>query len=1347
MDTTIIWETNTNLLFLDTNTLRMKIRTIICMLFVPAFILQAHPDMYWSHEVQNISVLCLNTENGLSHAKVTASYRDELGRVWIGTDDGLNRYDGNKIDIFRPDGKNSITTNAITGLCGDGQGHLYIKGRQSLSVLDFRNMQFSVLEDTDVRAVCFRNGILYYVCANEVFSCKPSGENKIKTFTYTPKHNEVITDICIDLDGAIYLSLSSDELMKINSDRRISSFKFTDIHKLSLDADGNVWVASRSEGFRMISPEGVWKHYKFSNRDPNAKDWNNARDIVQIGPNEYFIGTYGGLALLETNTGKLTRYDYEPGVSGFKSKSVSNLHFSDDILFIGTFHAGLHYYIIDNNIYKTYGTSKQDNTGLSSPIVSSIVKDRRNVLWVGTVSGGLNIIDPENKISNRLKLKLTNEYLTNIKHLYYDEKEDAIYASMFSEGVCRIDPVKSEIRKASPVFYDKKSGRTLVNQNITRLITIDDTYSLLLTLDGVVKLNKKKMVLESLITKGMQNAMIRDIALDNDSNLWIASGNSLICMSINNPDEYRLWMTSEIQGMSPEGLITSISVDRNGRIWMGSSGSGLFQIDNAESEFRHWSTADGLTNGYINDITQSKVSDRIYLATNEGVTSLDLKTGSFDNYNMSNGFPLTTTDRLYTSSDSTLYACDINGITAINENSLKNRRKDYKIFISDIYINNSKVDYSDGSPLVRSTLFQDDMELSGDISSLSFDITNSSLDPLLKTAFEYSLEGFDEGFITARGNHITYTNLSVGKYTLILRGTIPQSNGEYPETRISITIYPPFWKSWWFVSILTLICLALALIYVLNYLRNSKLRTLLEIEKREKEHEKKLAKSKAHFLTNISHEFRTPLTLINSHVEILMQKNSLEPEVYNNVLGAYRNTQKLREMVDEFIDFNRTDTTETSLMLLPYSANNLVNEIYILFKDYAESRGIRYSFNPCKNDPWISVDYSQLSRAVTNLVSNAFKYTHDEITISIESNETTVSIKVMDNGVGIEKKNLKKIFERFWQEDRANEASSVKGSGIGLSYADDIINRHGGKISVESTPDISTVFNITLDRCEAIDINMTVCSTDDKENTLSEADIPQQSTTVLIVEDNHEVMQVLKHIFEPYYNIITANNGHEGLEKAAKLQPELIISDVMMPIMSGIEMCHMLKSNFATSHIPIILLTALGTEAHTLEGLNNGADDYVTKPFNSKILLARCSNLIKSRMSIQEHYTHDASATVQELTSNPVDIKLLSEAVTIIEANINDNDFDILFFARQLCLSRTQLFKKIKSLTGMTPNMFVLSIKLKRASQEILAHPDENIANIAYRCGFNTPSYFIKCFKKFYGMTPLAFRKKEGMLE
>ena len=240
----------------------MKLTTIICMLFLPGFILQANQDIDWLHETQNISVLCLNPENGLSHARVNASYRDEFGMLWIGTEDGLNRFDGNKVEIFRPNGKNSISTNAITGLCGDGQGHLFIKGRQSLSVLDFRKMHFMTLEDTEVRAICFHNGVLYYVCGNEVFSSKSFGEDTEKAFTYTSKNNEVITDICVDSDGAIYLSLSSDEIIKINKERRISSFKFTDIHKLSKDADGNIWIASRSEGFCMIDPDGKQHHYK-----------------------------------------------------------------------------------------------------------------------------------------------------------------------------------------------------------------------------------------------------------------------------------------------------------------------------------------------------------------------------------------------------------------------------------------------------------------------------------------------------------------------------------------------------------------------------------------------------------------------------------------------------------------------------------------------------------------------------------------------------------------------------------------------------------------------------------------------------------------------------------------------------------------------------------------------------------------------------------------------------------------------------------------------------------------------------------------------------------------------------
>ncbi len=1321
----------------------MKQMVLLFVLLHSMLCMHAHTELKWSPEQHSISVQCLNPENGLSHARVNASYRDEFGRLWIGTEDGLNMFDGNKIEIFRPDGLNSINTNAIKGLCGDNDGHLFITGRQSLSILDFRTMTFKVLEENDVRIACFHSGHLRYVIRNEVYSYDISTEKKERMFSYAPQNKEIINGISFDNAGSIYLALSNDIILKISKNRNISSFHFTDIHKISCDWSGNIWVTSRSEGFFRIGQDGEIEHYKFSDNDTNSKDWNNAREIVQTGPNEYFIGSYGGLALLDIKTGILTRFDYEPGVSGFKSKSVSNLHYNDGILCIGTFHAGLHYHIRNNNIYITYGPSKQDNTGLSSPIVSSIVKDKRNVLWVGTVSGGLNIIDPSNKISARLKQKLKDEYLTNIKYLYYDEIEDAIYACMFSEGICRIDPVKSEIKKASPIFHDKKTGKTFVNQNITRFISIDDTHSLLLTLDGVVKLNKKKMEIESIITRGMQNVMIRDIALDNNSNLWIASENSLICMSVNNPEEYRMWLTNDIDGMSAESLVTSIYVDKTGRIWMGSSGSGLFLMDSDSGQFKHWSTADGLTNGYINDIMQSKVSDRLYLATNEGVTGFNLESYVFESYNMASGFPLTTTDRLYSSKDSTLYACDINGITAINENNLTDRNKDYNIFISDMYINNVRMTFSKNSPLEKSPLYQSSVNLSGDITSLSFDIANSSLDPTTRTAFEYSLDGFDEGFITARGDHITYTNLTVGTYTLIIRGTIPKSDGRYPTCSMSITIHPPFWKSWWFITILALACITIVLAYVLNYLRSSRLKTLLAIEKKEKELEKKLARSKALFLTNISHEFRTPLTLINSHIEIMMQKISLEPEMYNNLLGAYRNTQKLRGMVDEFIDINRADTLEANMSPLPYSANDLVNEIHILFKDYAESRGIKYTFTRCVNEPWVNVDYGLMSRAITNLVSNAIKYTRDEISISIDSDETMVNIHIMDNGVGIEKSNMERIFERFWQEDRANQATGIKGSGVGLSYADDIVSRHGGKISVESTPDISTVFHISLKRSESICSNILPCTIPDTEIS-REPEISDQSMTIMIVEDNQEVVEVLCRIFEPYYKVITATNGYDGLEKAAKLQPDIIVSDVIMPVINGIEMCHMLKSNYATSHIPIILLTALGSEADTLDGLNNGADDYVTKPFNAKILLARCSNLIRSRKVIQKQYSENATATTHNLTINPVDKKILDEAVTIIEANINDNDFDILFFARQLCLSRTQLFKKIKTLTGMTPNMFVLSVKLKRASQEILANPDENIADIAYRCGFNTPSYFIKCFKKVYGMTPLAFKKKHG---
>ncbi len=1297
-------------------------------------------DVMWSRESRTIQVHSLTSENGLSHTRIRAAYRDESGFLWVGTDDGLNRYDGNRVEIFRPKGEGTISTNLITRLCGDGDGHLFFTGRQSLSMLDFRNMRFTVLQENGIRAMTFDAGTLYYAMGNDVYSYDVTDNGHRLVFSYMQKSDEIITDICVDTHGTIYLALNNDEILKISRDRFISRYNFTSLHNITTDNDGNVWLSSRSEGFSVIRPDGSKRDFRIGGDTAHALDWNNVRNIVKVDRHKYFIGTYAGLALLDTETWKLTPYDYESGLSGFNSKAVSNLHFRDGILFIGTFHAGLHYYIRDNDVYKTYGPSRQDNTGITSPIVSSIVKDKRDVLWIGTVSGGLNIVDPEEKISPRLKGLLKEEFLTNIKYLYYDEEEDAVYACLFSEGICRIDIKNSLMKKASPIFTDSNTGRTFVSQNITQLIPLDKRYCLALSLDGVVKLDRQKMTLESLVTPAPSGMLIKSIALDSGHNLWFATESSLTQMNLDNPEIYRYWPLKEIHGVSDEIFITTVFLDKEERIWLGTSGAGVFLWDEEDKCFKNCQINDSLTNGYINDMVQSRISDIIYMATNEGFASFDPTAGTHDNHNMSKGIPLTITDRLYASRDSILYACDITGITAIEENSLHSRYKDYRIYVKDIYINNSSESGYD-SPLKSSMLYQDSIELHGTISTLSFDIVNSSLDPLLTTAFEYRLEGFDDRFTTARGNQIRYTNIGTGRYTLVIRGTIPQSNGEFPETRIAINVYPPFYRSWWFISLALFICLAIALVLILSYLRAARLRVLLDVEKREKELEKKLSSAKSSFLTDISHEFRTPLTLINSHMEIMMQKSSLDPEIYSNLVGAYKNTRKLREMIDEFIDINRADTAEMHMNPSPRSVNDIANEIYLLFQDYAQSRGLSYTFVSCDENPWASVDYSHISRAVTNLVSNAFKYTKDSIDITVGCTADKVMISVRDNGIGIEKNNLEKIFERFFQEERANRTVQTKGSGIGLAYAHDIVSRHGGELSVESTPEVSTTFTICLDRCRIPEDGLKGHVTfigEVSEHDLS--DFPYEETTILLVEDNEDILDVMVSIFARY-SVITACNGEEGLEKATRHLPDLIISDVMMPGMSGTEMCRLLKSNFATSHIPIILLTALGTESHTLDGLAQGADDYITKPFNSRILLARCNNMIRSRKALHDRYAHNASESETVLTENPIDAKLLKEAIAIIESNINENDFDILFFARQLCLSRTQLFKKIKSLTGMTPNMFVLSIKLKRASQEILANPDENIAEIAYRCGFNTPSYFIKCFRKFYGMTPLTFRK------
>ena len=604
------------------------------------------------------------------------------------------------------------------------------------------------------------------------------------------------------------------------------------------------------------------------------------------------------------------------------------------------------------------------------------------------------------------------------------------------------------------------------------------------------------------------------------------------------------------------------------------------------------------------------------------------------------------------------------------------------------------------------------------------------------------------------------TNLNPGKYTLVIK-----SDGDgIEEARLLIRVLPPWYETWWAYLIYTICTVSLLWYLIQNYNSRIKLRESLKYEKKHIEDLEALNQSKLRFFTNISHEFRTPLTLIVGQVETLLQVQTFTPNIYHKILGIYKNSLQLRELITELLDFRKQ---EQGHMKIKVSRHNLVNflyENYLLFLEYASSKQINFKFNKQSDDIEVWYDQKQMQKVVNNLLSNALKHTkaEDTISINVSQEDKYVIIEIKDTGTGIAAAEIDKIFDRFYQTERLDSLNTGAGTGIGLALTKGIIELHHGTIRVESEPGKGSRFIITLKSGNQHFTEEQII----RDNT--DTNIQQQPETIvptveilpdsewkeednkriedakmLIVEDNESIKQMLAGIFETFYQVTTASDGVEALDIIQKDMPSIILSDVVMPRMSGTELCKQIKTDFNTCHIPVVLLTARTAVEHNIEGLKIGADDYITKPFNTNLLISRCNNLVNSRRLLQEKFSKQPQAFAQMLATNPMDKEMLDRAMAIIEQHLDNTDFNVNIFAREMGMARTNLFTKLKAVTGQTPNDFILSIRLKKGAVMLRNNPELNITEISDRIGFSSSRYFSKCFKEIYHVSPLAYRKGE----
>ncbi len=1336
-------------------------KAIILFLMLVGFCIDIYP-IYFKH---------IGMQEGLSQLSVMAIYQDNLGRMWFGTEEGVCIYDGVRTTVYKPSEYHRMDANPIGNrtqfIAGDKDGNIFFDSDYALIRYDIRTQQFTCLRESGVYCVDSIDGTIWVGIADSVFNWNPD-KFQLDFVTKLESRNQHATCFRADSKGRYWIG-TNDGLFRMNEDKSLTCIIIgEDIYHLYEDSKDNLWISIRMNGIYKKDTYGNFTRYRYDPSNPNNISSNQVRNFVEDNFGNIWIGTFTGLNKYNPANNRFEVYARTPLPGSITHSSVFPLYKDKQgTIWLGTYYGGVNYFNPETDLFTVYTSNAIRNDCLNYPFVGKMVEDKDNNIWICTEGGGLNFFDRKTKKFTYFMVDENSNSIAhnNLKAIAYCPKRDKLYIGTHTGGLS-IYGIKNK-RFKNP-FFEDPSYAVIAGDRINYM----KIYKNMLICTGPKGIFRMDLDTEK-VSPLLKNNHFQGngcFLIDSKGYLWLAHNKGIWKINLNDETDQTQFRSGENGlGAFP---ISQIIEDKEGRIFLGTRGSGLFRYDAQNKRFTGYTTNNSfIASDYCYELALSNLNQLI-ITGDKGITYFDPDKNLFKVVELGTALPLTDINigcGILVCKNGEIFVGSSNGMATFFEQQLFNSSKNYQLYFSDLFVNNEPVLPGDPSKVLATALpYTRKIELAHNQNNLIFTFTsNNYVNTLKKASYEYMLEGFDKKWIPSKDNNIFYTNLNPGKYTLIVREIQYDPNLEQPRTiKMEIHIHSPWYASK--LAYLLYFILITSILYSIYRFKRSQymLQTSLEMERKEKEAIEELNQAKLQFFSNISHEFRTPLTLIISQIELLLQSSSLSPSTYNKLLKVYKNTYHMRNLISELLDFRKLEQGHMKLKVYEQDIVPFLKEIYLSFYEHAASRSITYTFTAPQENVLCCFDPKQMLKVFYNLLSNAFKYTKPNATIEmiLENKEEEVIIKVIDNGIGINKEDIVKIFDRFYQaENDISNISKTPSTGIGLALTKSIIELHHGTIQVESTPGYGSIFIVHLlkgcthfteeerERQEkqekslipdivAFPEHMDECpDTEQKEIPIEGDDSPR---TILLVEDNEELLQILASLFSPTYRILLARNGKEGLEKAREERPDIIVSDIMMPEMSGTEMCLKIKNDFDVCHIPVVLLTALTSAEQSIEGLQRGADDYINKPFNAKVLLARCNNLVRNRIILQKKFSKQKDFDAQSLASNPIDQKFLDTVNSIIEKNLDNIEFDMNTMARELGLSRSSLYAKFKALTGMTPNDFVLNCKLKRAATMLTETPGLQIADISDRLGFGSPRYFTRCFKAQFEITPAEYRKR-----
>ncbi|TXD46757.1 hybrid sensor histidine kinase/response regulator transcription factor [Polaribacter sp. IC073] len=1326
---------------------------------------------------------------GLSQSSVLCILQDSRGFIWFGTRDGLNKYDGHTFITYRYNyrDKNSISNSYIKTLLEDKNGTIWIGTNNGLNKYIPHEDNFERVKQSNLDGSLINNEIwsLASIDKNYLWVGTNAGLEKFNIKTAKSEHifNKANTSKALLENQIRSLFVASNQDLWICNRQNISvyndkkkefkqiSYPITQVRKSTIsyapvifqDASDVIWLGYR-DGLAVFNPEkNKFEHFEINSKNTTTIN-DEVRDIHQDFYGNIWVGTYKGLYIIDKDKTTINHYEHdENNLNSLSQNSIySIIGDTKGDVWIGTYAGGINYYDRSFDLFKNYYAGS-NNYKLNYKVVSDIVEDNANNLWIGTEGGGVNFLDKKtDKFTYYTHDKNNAKSISanNVKSLIKTKKGN-FWIGTHDGGLNFLNP------KKKPYTFlkyrsDSNDSTSLSSDRIISLFEDDKENIWVGTSGGGLNmLNvKENSFLRIEEATSFIGDFVYNISETNDKEVLLISGNEgLAKININSKKITSIAYQKKSEELENAAITLCAYEDEFNNIWIGTEGDGVFYYNTKTQNSIRYGTKDGLPNQVIYSILPDDYNN-LWFSTNKGISRLNLNTCQFKNFDVSDG--LISNEFNYNSKikleNKQLMFGSANGIVFFNPEKIAENA-----FIPSVYVTSFSVN---NKPYLSGTRIGKKITLTHDQSVFSFSFIALSYSQPDKNKYAYKLEGFDTSWnYIGNKKSATYTNLDAGKYLFKVKAS--NSDGLWNEKgrAVIVRILPPLWKTWWayFIYILVIIG-ALLLIRKYSLLRIYE-KNELKQERLEKEKIEEINSLKLKLFTNISHDFRTPLTLIIGPLERMLKNNEGTSFVQKQHQIMYRNASVLLQLINQLLDFRKNESGKLKLKASHNNIVSFVENIKVSFDELANYREIDYSFKSNEEvlDVWF--DVVNLKKVIFNLLSNAFKFSADSSKIKIristvekgKKKQPFVKIEIKDTGRGIPKKNLKFVFDRFYQIER--DENSRSGTGIGLALAKSVIELHSGSIKVKSKEEEGTSFiilvpfgnaHLTEDQMisesnEIENINFYEDASVDylqekaKNVAAVKPEINDNIPTLLLVEDNTEVRFFIKQIFEGNHNILEAENGAIALEIAKNNAIDLIISDVMMPIMNGIELCKNIKKDVITSHIPVLLLTAKTSQDSQKEGYKIGADAYVTKPFDASILEQKVKNLLQTRQNLIKKFKKEIILKPKELEITSADEIFLQKSITLIEENINNADFTINDFINELGMSRSALYRKLKALTGQSITEFIRTIKLKRAAQ-LIAQTKLTISEIAFDLGFNDLKHFRKSFKKLFNELPSQYR-------